>query len=102
MGGTEKPDDFSAGQKGWTVAVGCVIIYRTVIVEGWVEGHSSAYASPFHMSLGGYFRADGVPCKQGGGPVGLSVYPPFVDGMGNGVAVDGRCRCLKIGVVAVE
>ena len=34
--------------------------------------------------------------------VGLGLYPPFVDGVGETVGIDGCAGCLGVGVVTVE
>ena len=75
---------------------------RTIIVEGRIEGHTSAYASAFDKSFLSNLCRKGIPTQLSNRTISDALEPTLIDGTGNGIGVDGCCTSLEVRILAIE
>jgi hypothetical protein len=83
-------------QNYWPIAMRCKRTDGTMVIKSRVEAHACTYASAFYLAFVVDFGRYGIPAQQGHGCIGKAVNPAFVDGVRNGVGVNGsRQRFLN-------
>ena len=90
--------DLRSSPENGAISVSGIVVDRTIGIEGRVEGESCAHTRSCHLTHGCDVSIDIMPREESLPYVGLGLYPPFVDGVGETVGIDGCAGCLGVGV----
>ena len=82
--------------------MGCIYIYRAVVIECRIISHTGSYTGHFYLSLGVDSRRYGMPSQLHYRTVCHGVNPSFIDGMCHTVYVEGSGRRFQVRIIAVE